>query len=266
MTDLFFRSDRYREVSPKAYYEDQLEKLIIQNAHVIRPDSYIVPFKKTVRDDNTSARADLAVIAKDYHDWMVVEVELLAHSLASHVIPQVRTLKEGRYTEEHATYLAAKNPELDLAQLTDMMLGDPPDVLVIYNKYDESWETELMRVGVKTLLFEIFRSDTSGRHIFAVDGHLPIGASTFVTKLTRNRFLSSLLQVASPAKLPVANGEPLALLIDDQVTQWERTDIADACYLRPVERMPLDSLDSHVMVATPGGQFAVKKMEDIDEA
>ena len=61
------------------------------------------------------------MISTDYRHWVVVEVEMSRHSLYSHVIPQVRTIREASYTQEYAAYIHGKCPTLDEGTLGDMI-------------------------------------------------------------------------------------------------------------------------------------------------
>ena len=93
MPRLYHNGEWFDELSPTALAEAEFEDLLIQNAQILRANTVIVPFKKTVYSAEQSARADLAIISTDYRHWIVVEVEMSRHSLYSHVIPQVRTLE-----------------------------------------------------------------------------------------------------------------------------------------------------------------------------
>jgi hypothetical protein len=142
MPKLFHRGAWFFELSPTSLAEFEFEGLLIQNADIIRPGTTIVPFKKTVFAADQSAKADLAIIANDYRQWIVVEVEMLRHDLHRHVVPQITTLRSGLYDNDHASYLASKNANLDFGKLTEMLRGEAPEILVLVNKYDEEWSRE----------------------------------------------------------------------------------------------------------------------------
>ena len=134
MPRLFHRGEWFVEISPTALAEAEFEALLIQNAELLRPDAVMVPYKKTAYAEDRSARADLAIIANDYREWLVVEVEMERHDLHRHVIPQIATLRNAIYDQEHAIYLAAKNPQLEQQKLSDMLRGEAPHILVVVNK------------------------------------------------------------------------------------------------------------------------------------
>ena len=260
MPRLYYKAEWFDEISPSALAETEFESLLVSNADIIRPDSVIVPFKKTVYSPESSARADLAIISKDYRHWVVVEVELAKHDLHSHVIPQVRTLCEASYNQECADYIHGKCPNLDPKQLAQMALGDSPDVLVLVNKPDEKWREELRRYGAHMMVFEIFRS-LSNRHIFVIDGQPPRPAQSVLSELSFELLVPRCLKVSSPAALPVLeHDEKLAVLVDEQLTYWDRFQTATEVYLSPVGNMPINPGKKYALMRRENGQYAIQEL------
>lgn len=253
---MYHRDEWFYELSPSALSESEFESLLVSNANIIRMDTTLVPFKKTVHSAETSARADLAMIANDYRHWMVVEVEMLRHDLYRHVLPQVRTLREGFYDQDHAAYLAARNPHLDVVKLGEMLRGSPPDVLVIVNKFDEEWRRELARYGAHVMVFEIFRAQ-SNRHIFVIDGEPPKLTHDMLSELSF-ALLPRCLTVASPAALNFGVGEKIGIFIDDQLTFWERFQTATAVYLTPVGAMPIRRGQRYALARMANGHLTIR--------
>lgn len=250
MPRLFHRSQWYYEISPTALAEKEFEALLTAHAEIIKPDFWVVPYSRTVyAPDGTSARADLAFIDKQYREWHVIEVEMNRHSLRQHVLPQVGTLKDAKYGSKDAAYLATKNAELDPAKLDEMIRVSQPSVLVIVNRFDADWDLELRRQDVHQMTLEIYRSDAGG-HIFSVDGELPTLASNVISTLKVDRILSNMAVLSAPASLGVPSGGTIALLFRDQLTDWSRLDIADACYLTPKARMPLALGQEYLILKT----------------
>jgi hypothetical protein len=256
MRRLYHRGEWFDEVSPNAFSEGEFEQLLIQNAEIIQANTTIVPFKKTVYGPSGSARADLAMIAEDYGHWVVIEVEMARHGLHGHVIPQIRSLRDGAYTQEHATYLHAKDPRLDIAKLREMLRGYPPDVLILVNKPDDEWHRELRRYGAHMMVFEVFRSE-SNRHIFAIDGTIPGMVSDVLTELSFG-LLPRCLTVGSPAALNVTVDGHIPIFVDDQLTYWERFHTATGVYLTPVGIMPLSPGQKYVLLRAENGQYAIR--------
>lgn len=258
MPRMYHRGEWFDEISPNALSEAEFESLLVQNADLIRSNTSIVPFKKTVYSDGTSARGDLAMVALDYRHWVVVEVEMSRHDLYSHVIPQVRTLREGLYTQDHANYLLEKNPHFDINKLNDMLRGNSPEVLVLVNKPDDEWLRELRRYGVHMMVFEIFRS-RSNRHIFVIDGELPRFAQSFLTELSFG-LLPRCLTVASPAALDFAPGVRVPIFVEEQVTYWECFHTATEVFLTPIGSLPIKTGQKYALVQMEDGQYAIRPL------
>lgn len=258
MSRLYHKGEWFDEISPTALAEAEFEDLLIQNADIIRGDSVIVPFKKTVYSSEGSARPDLAMVATDYRHWVVVEVEMLRHDLYGHVIPQIRTFREASYTQEYVTYIHKKCPALDIEKLGEMLRGDPPDVLVIANKPDVEWRKEIRRYGAYMMVFEIFRS-VLNRTIFVIDGEPPRLAKSFLSELSFG-LLPRCLILGSPAALEEESGVPFPIVIDGQLTYWERFDTATGAYLTPVGKMPIQPGRRYGLVRSRAGEYAIRPL------
>ena len=258
MSRLYHKGEWFDEISPSSLAEAEFEGLLIQNSDILRANTVIVPFRKTVYSPDNSARADLAMISTDYRHWVVVEVEMSRHDLYSHVIPQVRTLREASYTQEYATYIHGKCPTLDENKLGDMMRGDPPDILVIVNKQDDEWRKELRRYGVHMMVFEIFRS-VLNKTIFVIDGEPPKLAQNFLSELSFG-LLPRCLMLSSPAALPVESGVRFRILVDDQITYWERFHTATGVYLTPVGTLPIRSGRRYALIRSESGEYVIRPL------
>ena len=258
MPRLYHKGEWFDEIAPSALTEAEFESLLIQNADVIRANTLIVPFKKTVYSPEGSARADLAMISADYRHWIVVEVEMSRHDLYGHVIPQVRVLREATYTAECVAYIHEKCPALDRAKLGDMMRGDPPDVLVIVNKADVEWRKEMRRYGAHMMVFEVFRS-VLNKMIFVIDGQPPRLSQHFLSELSFG-LLPRCLMLGSPAALPVESGEPFRIVVEGQITYWERFQTATRVYLTPVGKLPIQPGRRYALVRLSDGDYAIQPL------
>ena len=254
MPRLYHNREWFEEISPSALAEAEFEELLIQNVEVIQRDALIIPFKKTVYSSEDSARADLALISGDFRHWVVVEVEMSRHDLYSHVIPQVRTLREANYTQDYVDYIHSKCPELNRNLLSSLMRGDPPDVLVIVNKRDVEWEKEMNRYGAHLMAIEIYRSNLN-KTILVVDGQPPAISHSFLSELTF-AMLPRCLLVKSPGALRVEPGVRFPISVDGQITYWERFHTSTGDYLTPVGSLPI----------TPKGRYALVQSEDCEYA
>ena len=261
MPKLFQDGNWYFEVSPRAFSENEFESLLSSNVDCISSNYLCVPFKKTTYDDTgTSARADLALIRNDYSDWRVVEVEMETHSLEHHVIPQVITLRDGIYDGSHAQYIASKNADLSIERLKSMMKGDQPRVLVIVNKPNNKWDRTLRAYGVDMMTFEIYRSKRN-RHIFRIDGQFRRLSNVEITRIEPDRVLPKFFRINSPGALEFSDGEQIDVLVDNQMTRWERVDISNISYLTPLGRMPLTKPSKHFLVRNDQNQYELLSSE-----
>ena len=258
MPRLYHKGEWFDEISPTALSEAEFEDLLIQNADIIRSDTVIVPFKKTVHSSYGSARADLAMISTDYNRWVVIEVEMSHHDLFSHVLPQVRSLREARYSSEYASYIHNKCPDLDVDKLSSMMLGDQPDILVIVNKPDDEWQKELRRYDIHMMVFEIFRS-RQNRNIFVIDGEPPRIAQNFLSELSFG-MLPRCLTLSSPANVPVDPGVRFPVLVEGQMTYWERFNTATDAYLTPIGSLPIHPGKKYALIREESGEYVIRSL------
>ncbi len=258
MPRLYYKKEWFDEISPSALSEIEFESLLIQNADIVQADTIVIPFKKTVYSQHGSARADLAMIFTDYSKWIVIEVEMSGHNLYSHVIPQVRNLREANYTQEYVTYIHKKCSALDVDKLMSMMLGDQPDILVIVNKPNEEWKKELRRYGIHMMVFEIFRSRLN-KNIFVIDGVPPKVAYDVLSELSFGMLPRS-LKLSSPATLPVDPGVKFPVRVGGQITYWERFHTATDAYLTPIGNLPICPDQKYALIREESGEYAIRPL------
>ena len=218
----------------------------------IYPGCLAVPFKKTVSSEDASARADLALIQRDYLGWWVVEIERGVHSLNHHVLPQVRTLVNAAYGRSEATYLASKHPDLDESRVFDMLRGEQPAVLVVVDRPCDAWEPPLKELGALLAIFQIFRSDR-GRQMVRLNGDHPFASEDVSSLCVPDGTLANLLRVQKPALLPEpALGQRIAIRFQEQLTFWRRIGTADTVYLSPLGRLDLEPRKRYELAAQDG--------------
>jgi hypothetical protein len=229
---VLFNKVWFESVRSQSWYEADYEQIIFDYCQDLFPQWIPAPFKTDViGEDGTIKRPDLALIDRSYREWWVVEVELAHHNLRTHVMPQVEAFRTATYERRHAEYLHARIPMLDLGRLADMMLGLPPEVLVVVDRPDTDWLPELHASGVHLSIVEPFR-DPSDHLLLRVNGHRPEPPASVLTRCSRHA-LRRLWRVHSPAALPAATGDDAILEIefDGGTTPWKRLQIADAVLL-----------------------------------
>lgn len=231
MARLRYREEWFQQLSLGALPETHFEDLLIQNSDMFRTDAWMVRFKRTIYANEVGAKPDLAIIDHDYREWFVVEVEMRRHPLYEHVLPQVRTLRDGYYGIEEAEYLVGNLPVLDPSRTADLLRGVSPKVVVIADRADQWWADVLAGADIEFISMEIFKSDFN-RYIFSLDGGLPKRANDLLSYCTYNSMLPRQLLIESPASLGIPDGEKIMINCDSQIIEWSRMDTKDSCYLR----------------------------------
>lgn len=244
----------YDEISAKSMYESKFEEIFLTQVDVLFPEYVTVPFKFTVSSSEGTAKADLALIDRDYLGWWVVEVEMSRHSLNGHVLPQVKILSEALYDERVAAYLYQKQPLLDLPRLKDMLKGKQPRVLVVLDLPKPEWVIKLEKFNAVLALFQIFRS-TSNEFIYRVNGQYPYNFERDQSNCYFEKVLSNLLVVESPAILSIAPNEKIEIDIGGALSGWRRLDIQDKVYLIPTEYNPLDIGKAYLLFKERNGKY-----------
>lgn len=74
---------------PDAPSESEFEPITIRAFGCLYPQYQCVVFGGRFLYEDENRKPDLAMIARNNSHWFIVEVELLSHSLESHVLPQV---------------------------------------------------------------------------------------------------------------------------------------------------------------------------------
>lgn len=228
---LRFNKEWYHPISPNALLEREFEDILAQNSEIFAENCWVVPFRRTVYAADGSARPDFAIVEQNYARWFVVEVEMERHSLHGHVLPQVRTLRDASYNQDHAQVLASRQPEIDAVRLGDLLRGTSPQILVLVDRFEPDWDRVLTGAGISMMSIEMFRSERL-RYVLAVDGGLPHRANDLITHATFDPLLPRFLKVHSPATLEIAKGGSLDAFWEDRLTTWKRLDIENDCFLR----------------------------------
>jgi hypothetical protein len=111
--------------------EAHLETHLRSIAPVLFPDYDWCVFRALVESEDGSARPDAALVAKDYSEWWVVEVEKIEHSTIYHVEPQLRKLSGGIYAARHRATLLNENSRLEAAGVARLPIAQPRFLLIV---------------------------------------------------------------------------------------------------------------------------------------
>jgi hypothetical protein len=225
----------YEGLSSDTFLEGEYERIVLSHAQLLFPDFIAVKFNRLVQHEDRIKRPDLALIARDYANWWVVEVELAHHPLGSHVLPQIAVFARASYGAEDASYLERQSAQLNPRLLRELMRGEQPRVLVIVNQSRPDWKLPLEAYDAMLTVGEVYRSDRQ-RYVIRLNGDYPrtISSDDFLTVCYFDPQVPRFLVVASPARLPMPDAGRLAIEFMGDLTEWIRMSRADRVWLSPV--------------------------------
>ena len=248
MARVLVRGRWYESLPHRAQLESEFETIVEQHANDLFPGFTAVPFKADVRTPNGVRRGDLALVATNYLDWWVVEVEMSHHSLTGHVMPQVEGLLEGDYGPEHAARIVdGSRRQLEHDAVVEMIRGAQPKVLVVVDRPRPNWVQPLKHMSVPLAIAEVFRSDLNEIAI-RLNGEAPRPPRADQAICRPDPVLPRSLQVLSPGILPFANREHGEIDISGQISVWTRIDTGDRVLLRPVDGDPLGQWRQNIVL------------------
>jgi hypothetical protein len=166
-------SDRLYQMSdPDAPNESQFELFVAKALSCVYSDYFCIVFRGSFRYDDQLYRPDLALVARDFSHWFVVEVELTSHSFNGHVLPQVLAF---RYGEPQSDCSVALSRELHVSQdrAQTLLRYVPRTIAVVANKRESRWQIALDAHNIQMLTVSVFRSN-SGVEAVELDGMLEV--------------------------------------------------------------------------------------------
>jgi len=254
MARLLINGTWYDEISSQSMYESKFEEIFLSQVEILFPEYITVPFKFTVSSPDGTAKADLALIDKNYLGWWVVEIEMSRHSLNRHVLPQVKILSEALYSDDVAMYFSQKQTALDLGRLKAMMKGKQPRVMVVLDLPKQLWAEKLDKFNAILALFQVFRS-SSGDFMYRINGQYPFNFDSYRSNCVFEKILSNFLVVESPAILDILSNETMEIYSEGALSVWKRLDIQDKVYLIPTEFNPLDINRKYTLLKESDGKY-----------
>ena len=235
MARILYNDEWFEEIASHGHYEAEFEKILKDEAPRLFGSYHLVPFKTPVASDVDAdiREPDFALVHKTYRSWWVVEVELGHHSLAGHVLPQVRTLARAKYGTAEADYLCRHEPSLRRDKTLDMFKGEQPRVLVIVNFPVDGWAKSLRPLGARVMICQMFRNRLN-KYVLRLNGEYPSECDEVITSCECDRLLHRMLTISSPAHLPLQRNEKVLLYHEGKASEWERVDTAGAVFLHAV--------------------------------
>jgi hypothetical protein len=254
---LLLGKESFTSVSSTAFFESEYEAIILSRAAEIFPEYWAAPFKFTVESEKGKAKADLALIQREYKNWWVVEVELAHHPLGGHVLPQVDKLANAKYGADVAEYLKAQLSGLDLEAVRRMLKGRQPQVVVVVNRGVPTWNDALSGLGALLMIVEVFRSDRNV-HVLRINGDYPEAPVDVLSRLRPDPAMPRLFIVDSPGAIDTPADQRLELEFDGAITEWTRVDTASRVWLSPVVSNPLAVERQYVIVRSEDNRLVIQ--------
>jgi hypothetical protein len=163
----------YQMSDPDAPSESEFEYAVAKALSCMCSADYqCIVFGGSFQYDDRCHRPDLALVAKDFSHWFIIEVELVSHSFEGHVLPQATAFQYGEPQSDCVSVLCR---ELALSQerARTFIRHVPRRVAVIANKRDRRWRIALDAHKIQFLTVSVFRS-TIGIEALEVDGTLEV--------------------------------------------------------------------------------------------
>lgn len=157
---------------PDASPETEFEMVVVRALSCIYPNYHCFVFTGSFRYDDRLYKPDLALVAKDFSHWFVIEVELTSHSFEKHVLPQVRAFQYGDFQPDCVSILS-RELGVDDQRAATLLHFVPRSVAVIANKWNQDWALGLRALTIQFLAISLFRSST-GSEALEVDGSLEV--------------------------------------------------------------------------------------------
>ena len=236
---------------PPGEGENEFETFLLQKSETLFPDFFVKPFKKLVQDRSTKGwRADLVLVDRRFASWQLVEVEMSNHPLDTHVLPQTVGLKDAQVGLNLAEDIAAVFPDLERAQVMDLVMSTTHEVTVIVDRPCPEWEAPLRSEGVLMAVVERFRNEFS-QIVIQVSGDMPsrYGKSLTQLKVPRDKMFDGFLAVVNPA--PLHGRTSLEIESLHGVETWDVQRHAEITFLKPPTRRNLK--DSELVEGDDGG-------------
>jgi hypothetical protein len=158
-------------MDPTAFSEAEFEAHVVSALSCVYKDYFCIPFRGGFKFDEDVHVADLALVHKAFSHWFVIEVELVSHSLHSHVVPQVRCFEFGAPQKSCVDYLCRYIPTMTQKHAESLLKYVPRSVAVIANRADQLWTDVLRGVNTQFMAVSVF-SKHDGGFALETDGSL----------------------------------------------------------------------------------------------
>jgi hypothetical protein len=127
----------FRIIDPDEASEAAFEATVARGLSCIYGNYQCIIFSGSFRYDDRVCKPDLALTARDFSHWFVIEVELITRSLEQHVLPQVRAFRYGELQQD-CTRILARELGISRGRAATLTEHIPRAVAVIANRRDGS--------------------------------------------------------------------------------------------------------------------------------
>jgi hypothetical protein len=193
--------NRFDLWDPDASTETEFEMVVARALSCVYPSYVCVMFSGRFRYDDRFYCPDMALIAKDFSHWFVIEVELVTHSFENHVLPQVRAFQYGESQPDCVSSLVKTNL-MNARQAETFVAVVPRTVAVIANKWNPEWYVGLSALQIQLMAISVFRS-SSGKEAVEVSGRL----ETFAAHLGFGKYAAVDRSLVFPIDLSLPDGQ-----------------------------------------------------------
>jgi hypothetical protein len=194
-------SNKFALWDPDATTETEFEMVVARALSCAYPSYVCVMFSGSFQYNDRVYRPDMALVAKDFSHWFLIEVELVTHSFENHVLPQVRSFQYGDALDDCVTSLA-KTGVMTAKQAETFMAVVPKHVAVVANKWNADWHVGLNALQIQLMAISVFRS-TSGQEAVELTGKL----EAFAEHLGFGRYVAVDRSLLFPKDLALADGK-----------------------------------------------------------
>ena len=259
MARILHKDEWFEEIGSRGHYEGEFENILQQEAKQLFPGYHFVPFKTIVysEEDVEARKPDFALVHQSYRSWWVVEVELGHHAFIGHVLPQVRTLTRAKYGQTEADYLCKSNLALNKEKVYEMFKGEAPRVLVVVNVPVDNWAEQLHALGAKVAICQVFRS-RSNKYLLRLNGDYPSENDEIITDCECTQLIHRLLEIFSPAHLPLQRNERVLLYYKGQASEWQRIDTAGKVFLHALRNHSLRPGKRYKIIRQSDGTLVIR--------
>lgn len=257
----------FSELRAVSYYsETDLEDNIRNHVQELFPDFHTIRFKQSVKAKSSplakARKPDLALIRRDFKEWMIVEVELEKHSI-NHILEQIRVFLDGdynidgvsRYLTEQLEAIKVKVPQKQISEMIDQ---NSPRVIVIADEFPGNWIEQLEKENIIVCTFETYKS-TKGKFIYRAHGEYPVHMSKSAHFVPYKALANTYKIVGTNSLLSNDTGE-IDILFDGRMTHWAHWKEKGHQYVKCLASLnPLDATKSYEISIDSRSQLYLKR-------